>query len=44
VGPWAGFVAIGTAGVVLCLAGLVLQQRRRRIGTTTGAGATDPAN
>ncbi|MFK4296942.1 MFS family permease [Arthrobacter sp. GAS37] len=44
VGPWAGFVAIGTAGVVLCLAGLFLQLRRRRIMTTTRAGAEDPAN
>jgi hypothetical protein len=38
VGPWAGFVAIGTAGVVLCLAGLILQLRRRRM-MTASAGA-----
>jgi MFS family permease len=30
VGPWAGFVSVGVAGVVLCLAGLGLQYRRRR--------------
>jgi predicted MFS family arabinose efflux permease len=30
VGPSAGFVSVGTAGVVLCLVGLVLQYRRRR--------------
>jgi MFS family permease len=30
VGPSAGFVSVGTAGVVLCLFGLVLQHRRRR--------------
>jgi MFS family permease len=30
VGPWAGFVSVGVAGVVLCLAGLGLQHRRRR--------------
>ncbi|QDW29365.1 MFS transporter [Arthrobacter sp. KBS0702] len=30
VGPGAGFVAVGVAGVVLCLVGLVLQHRRRR--------------
>ena len=30
VGPWAGFVAVGAGGVVLCLLGLVLQHRRRR--------------
>lgn len=29
VGPWAGFVAVGLGGVVLCLLGLVLQRRRR---------------
>jgi MFS family permease len=30
VGPGAGFVAVGLAGVMLCLIGLVLQHRRRR--------------
>ncbi|QDY91496.1 MFS transporter [Arthrobacter sp. UKPF54-2] len=30
VGPGAGFVSVGLAGVVLCLVGLVLQRRRRR--------------
>jgi MFS family permease len=30
VGPSAGFVSVGAAGVVLCLFGLVLQHRRRR--------------
>ncbi|WLQ05455.1 MFS transporter [Arthrobacter oryzae] len=30
VGPSAGFVSVGTAGVVLCLFGLVLQRRRRQ--------------
>ncbi|MGO4122599.1 MFS transporter [Arthrobacter sp. YAF16] len=30
VGPGAGFVSVGLAGVVLCLVGLVLQHRRRR--------------
>jgi predicted MFS family arabinose efflux permease len=30
VGPSGGFVAVGAAGVVLCLVGLVLQRRRRR--------------
>jgi predicted MFS family arabinose efflux permease len=30
VGPSAGFVSVGTAGVVLCLLGLVLQRQRRR--------------
>jgi MFS family permease len=30
VGPSGGFVAVGAAGVVLCLIGLVLQRRRRR--------------
>lgn len=30
VGPSGGFVAVGAAGVVLCLVGLVLQHRRRR--------------
>ncbi|MET3922054.1 MFS transporter [Arthrobacter sp. UYEF20] len=30
VGPGAGFVSVGSAGVVLCLVGLVLQRRRRR--------------
>ena len=29
VGPWAGFVAVGLGGVVLCLLGLALQRRRR---------------
>ena len=29
VGPWAGFVAVGLGGVMLCLVGLVLQRRRR---------------
>ncbi|KQN86093.1 MFS transporter [Arthrobacter sp. Leaf69] len=29
VGPWAGFVAVGLGGVVLCLLGLVLQRHRR---------------
>ncbi|MCB5273120.1 hypothetical protein BJG92_00634 [Arthrobacter sp. SO5] len=30
VGPGAGFVSVGAAGVVLCVVGLVLQHRRRR--------------
>jgi MFS family permease len=30
IGPSAGFVAVGAAGVVLCLLGLALQNRRRR--------------
>lgn len=30
VGAWAGFVAVGVGGVVVCLLGLVLQHRRRR--------------
>ncbi|MFE4545191.1 MFS transporter [Arthrobacter sp. NPDC056727] len=30
VGPAGGFVSVGVAGVLLCVAGLVLQQRRRR--------------
>lgn len=30
VGPGAGFVSVGVAGVVLCLVGLLLQYRRRR--------------
>lgn len=30
IGPSAGFVAVGAAGVVLCLFGLALQSRRRR--------------
>lgn len=30
VGPGAGFLSVGLAGVVLCLVGLVLQRRRRR--------------
>ena len=30
VGPWGGFVAVGVAGVLLCAAGIALQQRRRR--------------
>ena len=29
-GPSGGFLSVGAAGVVLCLVGLVLQQRRRR--------------
>ena len=29
-GPSGGFLSVGTAGVVLCLLGLALQQRRRR--------------
>ena len=29
-GPSGGFVSVGVAGVILCLAGLLLQQRRRR--------------
>lgn len=32
IGPFAGFVSVGTAGVVLCLFGLALQRRRRRRG------------
>lgn len=32
IAPSAGFVSVGTAGVVLCLLGLVLQHRRRRRG------------
>ncbi|MEZ2391041.1 MFS transporter [bacterium RCC_150] len=43
VGPWAGFVAVGTAGVLLCLAGMVLQRRRRRAGATARA-ALGPGN
>jgi MFS family permease len=31
VGPSGGFVSVGAAGVVLCLVGLVLQRRRRRL-------------
>src|SRR6478609_7257613 len=30
IGPGAGFVSVGVAGVVLCLVGLLLQYRRRR--------------
>ncbi|WP_426006876.1 MFS transporter [Paenarthrobacter sp. NyZ202] len=30
VGPWGGFAAVGSAGVVLCCAGLVLMSLRRR--------------
>jgi MFS family permease len=30
-GPSGGFVAVGVAGVALCLVGLVLQHRRRRV-------------
>ena len=30
VGPGAGFVSVGAAGVLLCLVGLLLQHRRRR--------------
>ncbi len=33
IGPSAGFVSVGTAGVVLCLLGLALQHRRRRRGS-----------
>lgn len=33
-GPSGGFAAVGVAGVALCLAGLVLQQVRRRRATT----------
>jgi len=29
-GPSGGFVSVGAAGVVLCLVGLALQQRRRK--------------
>ena len=29
-GPSGGFVSVGVAGVILCLAGMLLQQRRRR--------------
>jgi MFS family permease len=32
IGPSAGFVSVGVAGVVLCLFGLALQRRRRRRG------------
>lgn len=32
IGPSAGFVSVGAAGVVLCLFGLALQRRRRRRG------------
>lgn len=32
IGPSAGFVSVGIAGVVLCLFGLALQRRRRRRG------------
>ena len=36
VGPAAGFVSVGAAGVVLCLVGLVLQRlRRRRLAAAT---------
>lgn len=34
VGPWAGFVSVGAAGVLLCAVGIALQQRRRQ---TAGA-------
>jgi predicted MFS family arabinose efflux permease len=30
VGAWGGFVSVGVAGVLLCAAGIALQQRRRR--------------
>jgi predicted MFS family arabinose efflux permease len=30
VGPWGGFVSVGTGGVLLCAVGIALQQRRRR--------------
>jgi MFS family permease len=30
-GPSGGFVSVGVAGVLLCLVGLVLQLRRRRV-------------
>jgi predicted MFS family arabinose efflux permease len=30
VGAWGGFVSVGVAGVLLCAAGIVLQQRRRQ--------------
>lgn len=32
IGPSAGFVSVGAAGVILCLFGLALQRRRRRRG------------
>jgi MFS family permease len=34
VGPSGGFVAVGTAGVLLCLAGLALQRRRQKLAQT----------
>jgi predicted MFS family arabinose efflux permease len=36
VGPSAGFVAVGAGGVLLCLVGLVLQRRRRRLAAAAG--------
>jgi predicted MFS family arabinose efflux permease len=36
VGPSAGFVAVGAAGVLLCLVGLVLQRRRRQLAAAAG--------
>ncbi|MDQ0850918.1 MFS family permease [Arthrobacter sp. B3I9] len=41
VGPSAGFVAVGTGGVLLCLVGLVLQRRRRRLAAAAGYGAAE---
>jgi predicted MFS family arabinose efflux permease len=38
-GPSGGFVSVGVAGVVLCFAGLVLQQRRRSRGTAQSFSA-----
>ena len=35
IGPSAGFVSVGAAGVVLCLFGLVLLRHRRRRGLLT---------
>jgi predicted MFS family arabinose efflux permease len=39
VGPSAGFVAVGAGGVLLCLVGLVLQRRRRRLAAAARYGA-----
>ena len=39
IGPSAGFVAVGTGGVLVCLVGLVLQRRRRRLAAAAGRAA-----
>jgi MFS family permease len=43
-GPWAGFVGIGIAGVLLCAAGLAAQglRRRRTLGTAPADRAARP--